>query len=124
MKKNIKEELETKYLKEDLVNDNTLLLYEQVEENRIAVKMRFIEFDRLKEKHITNLTPEEFAAGDRIQLNEDKTALAVFKKYKGREILYNFFDLETHYAASPDYMDFAYNTKFKNKVDNYLKLVR
>ena len=124
MKKNIKEELETKYLKEDLVNDNTLLLYEQIDDNDILVKMRYIRNNRLNEGYITHLTKEEFLAGDRIVFNEDKTALAVFKKYKDREVLTEVYDLESHYSACADFMDCEYNMRFKDKVDNYLLLVK
>ena len=122
MKKNIKEELETIYLKEDLVNDNTLLLYEEIENNIIQVKMSYIAFNRLHEVYVTRLTKEEFIAGDRIVFNEDNTALAVFKKYKDREVLTTFYDLETHQSICSDFLDCAYNTKFKNKVNDYLIL--
>ena len=44
MKKTIKEDLETKYLKEELVNDNTLLLYEILGKNNILLKMKRVIF--------------------------------------------------------------------------------
>ena len=124
MKNNIREELETKYLKEELVNDNTLLLYEEVAENDILVKMRYIRSNKIHEGYITHLTKKEFEAGDRIVFNDDNTALAVFKKYKAREVLTDVVDLETHYSECSDFMDCAYNMKFNNKVDDYLRLVK
>ena len=35
-----------------------------------------------------------------------------------------FYDLETHASINPDFVECAYNRKFTNKVDNYLKLRR
>ena len=116
MKQTIKEELETKYLKEELVNDNTLLLYEK-NEDEVLVKMRYIEFNRIKEIQITTLSFEEYIEGNRIRFNDDNTALAVFKKEKDKEVLKTFYDLVTHSTYGSHLMSFGYNEKFSEKVD-------
>lgn len=122
MKKTIKEDLETKYLKEELVNDNTLLLYEILGKNNILLKMRYIERNTLKETNIINLTLEEYMSGKVVRLNEDNTALAIFKNEDDKEVLTQVYDLETHYSTCLDFMDILYNKKFKDKVDHYLVL--
>ena len=122
MKKTIKEDLETKYLKEELVNDNTLLLYEILGKNNILLKMRYIGRNTLKETNIINLTLEEYMSGKVVRLNEDNTALAIFKNEDDKEVLTQVYDLETHYSTCLDFMDILYNKKFKDKVDHYLVL--
>ena len=124
MKNNIREELETKYLKTEIVNNNTLLLFEKESNNKVIVRMRYIEDNKINERIITHLTEEEFIAGDRIVFNEDNTALAVFKKHQTKEVLTKVFDLDNHYSECGDFMDCLYNLKFKNKVDEYLRLIK
>jgi len=123
MKDNIREELETKYLKKELVNDNTLLLYEEVED-KVLVKMRFIKNNKINEYYVARLTKEEFFLGDSIRFNEDNTALAVFKRKKDKDILINFYDLEDHETVNADFLDCAYNLKFNNKVRDDFTLIK
>ena len=122
MKKTIKEELETKYLNVELINDNTIFLYEIVEKNHILLKMRYIKNNTLREESIAHLTLEEYMSGNVIRLNEDNTALAIIEKKGDKEVLSEIYDLETHYPACTDFMDILYNKKFNDKVDHCLIL--
>ena len=123
MKNNIKEDLETEYLKQELINDNTLLLYEQVDDS-IYVKMRFIERNKINEVNITILSVDEYNMGDRVRINEDKTALAVFRKISDMDVLTEVYDLETHYCGIRDFLDCEYNLRFSDQVDECLRLVK
>ena len=121
MKKTIKEELETKYLKQELVNDNTLLLYEQLTDDLIEVKMRYIDFNRLKELSVAHLSLEEYVEGNSLRVNDNNTALAIFKKIDKEERLSDMYDLETHCKACSDLLDWSYNIKFNKDNKQYTK---
>ena len=125
MKDNIREEKELKYLKEELINNDLLLYIYDSKTNKVYVKIRFIEKDRIVEHYVARLTMEEYLEGDRIKFNEDKTALAVFKKdNNNQEVLVNFYNIEEHNCECGDFLDCAYNLSFNDKVDDYLRLVK
>ena len=124
MKDNIREKKEVKYLKEELINNDLLLYIYDSKTNKVYVKIRFIEKDRIVEHYVARLTMEEYLEGDRIKYNEDKTALAVFKKDNNQEVLVNFYNLEEHNCECGDFIDCAYNLYFNDKVDDYLRLVK
>ena len=124
MKDNIREEKETKYLKEELINDDLLLYIYDQKNNKVYVKIRFIENGKIVEHYVARLTMEEYKEGNRIRYNEDKTALAVFKKRQGNEVLENFYSLDEHNCVPSDFLDCAYNLYFNDNVDEYLRLVK
>ena len=112
-------------LREEVLNDNNLLIFIHVpEDNKVYAKIRFIENNQIIEHYVARLTMEEYLAGDRIVFNEDKTALAVFKKNDDKEILENFYNIEEHNSVSSDFLDCAYNLSFKNKVDENFQLIK
>ena len=112
-------------LQEEVLNNNNLLIFIHVpEDNKVYAKIRFIKNNQIIEHYVARLTMEEYLEGDRIVFNEDKTALAVFKKNNDKEILENFYNIEEHSSESSDFLDCAYNLYFKNKVDENFQLIK
>ena len=124
MKDNIREEKDVKYLKEEIINNDLLLYIYDSKKKKVYVKIRFIDNKQIIEHYVARLTMEEYLEGDRIVFNEDKTALAVFKKDNNQEVLVNFYNLEEHNCECGDFLDCAYNLSFNDKVDDYLRLVK
>ena len=124
MKDNIREEKDVKYLKEEIINNDLLLYIYDSKKKIVYVKIRFIDNKQIIEHYVARLTMEEYLEGDRIVFNEDKTALAVFKKDNNQEVLVNFYNLEEHNCECGDFLDCAYNLSFNDKVDDYLRLVK
>ena len=117
MKKTIREDIEEKYLRTVLINDNALLIYTEDENNpdRINVRVRYVDSSVIKDGRVTNLTREQFETRRNIflKLNSDRTALAVYREQdEGMELdfVYDLID-HTHYTthdAEP-----AYNVMFR-----------
>ncbi len=126
MKEAIKQEKKRILLKEELITDNDLLLYIHVpEEDKVYVKIRFITENNIVEHYVARLSMDEYLEGNRIRFNEDKTALAVFKKNDANEeVLENFYSLEEHSCECSDFLDCAYNLHFKDEVNDYLVLIK
>ena len=124
MKDNIREEKDVKHLKEEIINNDLLLYIYDSKKKIVYVKIRFIDNKQIIEHYVARLTMEEYLEGDRIVFNEDKTALAVFKKDNNQEVLVNFYNLEEHNCECGDFLDCAYNLSFNDKVDDYLRLVK
>lgn len=124
MKDNIREDKDVKYLKEEIINNDLLLYIYDPKQKKVYVKIRFVDNKQIIEHYVARLTMEEYLEGDRIVFNEDKTALAVFKKDNNQEVLVNFYNLEEHNCECGDFLDCAYNLSFNDKVDDYLRLVK
>ena len=116
MRKNIKEELEEKYLRTVLINDENLAIYTENEyvENRVDLKVRYVERNKIIEQLVTSFTKEEFLTkrDKLLELNEAKTAIAIYKENEDSLILDRLYMLDTHYFAIPDFMDIQYNMYF------------
>ena len=124
MKNNIREEEAKEFLKIEFINNDLLLYIHDIKENKVYVKIRFTKNNKIDEHYVARLTMEEYNEGKRIKYNEDKTALAVFKKRQDDEVLENVYDLEEHNGVASDFLDCAYNLYFNDKVDDYLRLVK
>jgi hypothetical protein len=116
MRKNIKEELEEKYLRAVLINDENLAIYTDNEyvENRVDLKVRYVDKNKIVEQLVTSLTKEEFLTKreELLEVNEAHTAIAVYKEDKDSLILDRLYMLDTHYFAIADFMDIQYNMYF------------
>ena len=84
MKKTIKEELSEQYLRAYLANDNALIIYTEndIDDNLVDVKVRYIKRKTIIEDYLTSITMDDFKhrRSNFIRTNEDKTAIAIFKK--------------------------------------------
>ena len=114
-----------KALKEELIDDNNLLIYIQAPDNKVYVKIRFLDkYDKQNEHYVARFTMKEYLSGDKLVFNEDKTAIAVFKEEDGYNVLENFYNIEEHSCACSDFLDCAYYSKFNTKLDNRLRLIK
>ncbi len=125
MRNNIKEELEEMYLRSVLINDNSLLIYTENEyvENRIDLKVRYVERNKIIEQYITSLTKEEFETKreDLIEINEAHTAIAVYKENEEGLKLDRLYMLDTRNFDIPDFVDIEYKMYFpENNISTQL----
>ena len=113
MKKTIKADKEERIITDFFVSDNALIEYRQKDENTVHAVIRYVEHNAIQEVtlYIANLQDEVYS----IDISEDSTAIAVFKKEGKNKRLVRFFDIETHQTETEEFMDLAYNRKFPTK---------
>lgn len=112
-------------LKTELINDKTIIIYEELDDNRVSVIMRYVKDRRTVNVYLSIITKEEYLEGNCIRLNEDSTALALFRNINNVEVLERFFYLNNYSTVTPDFMDLAYNDTFTNsKVNEDLILIK
>ena len=114
MKKTIKEELATRYIKEELLDDNNLLQYAADDsQNSVCIKIRYVEGNTIKEIVLATLSKEDFKERKVIlNFNQDKTAIAI-KERTGREYkLTKLYSLKDHSFSNPDFMEMEYRKLF------------
>ncbi len=125
MKKTIREDLEEKYLRTVLVNDNALLVYTEDENNpdRIQVKVRYIKGSAIREDRITDLTREQFETKRSLlfEYNEDRSKLAVYREQDERIELDIVYDFETHCSYTTHMAEMAYDNWFPNSKGQYVR---
>ena len=116
MRKNIKEELEEQYLRAVLINDDNLLIYTENEyvDNRVDMKVRYVDRNRIIEQYITSFTREEFLTkrDELIEINDDRTAIATYKEQDEQLKLDRLYMLDTHWFGASDFIDLEYNRYF------------
>ncbi len=116
MRKNIKEELEEKYLRAVLVNDENLLIYtdNEYKENRVDIKVRYVDKNKIIEQYISSLTKEEFLTKreELVEINEAHTAIAIYKERDKNLVLDRLYMLDTHDFDIPDFVDIEYKMYF------------
>ena len=119
MKKTIKEELNEKYIRVELVNDNALLIYTESEtiENRVEVKLRYIENQAIKEQQLTTLSKKDFQTRkeELIHINSERNAIAIFNETEGLDKVYST-EFNTFFVE--DFAELGYATLF---MDEYPK---
>lgn len=129
MKNTIKEDLERIVIKEEIINDNSLLQYECNRDNKIVtLGVRYIKNNTIQENILTTMTLDEYIneLDNIVKININNSAIAIFKKETYRNvfneyILHDCYDLNKHTFASSEFLDIEYNEKFpNNKVDKYL----
>ena len=114
MKKTIKEELATRYIKEELLDDNNLLQYAADDsQDSVCIKIRYVEGNTIKEIVLAILSKEDFKERKVIlNFNQDKTAIAI-KERIGREYrLTKLYSLKDHSFSNPDFMEMEYRKLF------------
>ena len=114
MKKNIKEDTERKVIKQEYLDENTLLEHIE-EENDILITVRFIEKGSIKEHFIAKIEKNDYEQeiDNLIKKNEDSSAIAVFSKVDDEYTLKNLYLIEEHSSEVGDFLDVAYQLFFE-----------
>ncbi len=124
MKRTIKEERETEIIKEEFLDENSLLQYKKDNNNNFEVVIKYITKNQIHEQflaRIENSNPNKTL----LQLNEDSTAIAIFKKYDNAYQLKRLYKVRTHSFAHSEFLDIVYPNFFsKTKLDSHLQLVK
>ena len=66
-------------LKTELINEKTIIIYEELDDNRVSVIMRYVKDRRTVDVYLSIITKEEYLDGNCVRINEDATALAIYK---------------------------------------------
>lgn len=115
MEKTIKKDLERIILKEELLDDNSLLQY-VVHGMNIQVCIRYIEeYGRRIQEHVLAEIPvAEYAdnIGKMIQINEEKNTIAIFRKNEKNYVLDTVYDIVEHSFVASDFTECAYQKTF------------
>jgi len=121
MKNNIKEEQERLIIKEELLNENTLIQHEYDRENdKVRIVIRYIEYASIKEHTLNVMSVHEYASefDKRVRINEDNSSIAIFDKNEDGYALRNCYDLNEHEFTPSDFVDLEFNKKFPNVILN------
>ena len=58
-------------LKTELINENTIIIYEELDDNRVSVIMRYVKNRRTVDVYLSIITKEEYLDGNCVRINED-----------------------------------------------------
>lgn len=124
MKKSIREERSRIVIKEDMIEDNSLLQY-IASPNGIDISVRFIDTatNSIKDHLLKAVPIEEFEDFlDRgLQINESQDTIAIFKKTEKGMQLERLYYLSEHNFEECDFLAMAYQKKFPNQpLNKYL----
>ena len=122
MKKTIREDARRHILRQEYIDDNTLL--EFVEEGEsILVSIRFVDSGVIREQ-ILRVFPKETGLSricSMISISDDKEAIALFKAREGALVLEDVYLVLEHSYSFSDFIDICYASHFdKNTLDEYL----
>ena len=120
MEKTIKDDLNRKIVYQRMLNDNSLLEY-YAKNGMFYITIRFIEQSSIREHVLKILSEDEM--NDIFQIinfNEDDTAIAIFDKTDDGYQLSSVYDVEEHSCEVSDFMDIAYEKKFKKALNKQL----
>ena len=117
MENKIKDDLNRKILYQRLINDNTLLEY-VLKNDKVLVCIRFVESPTsgIKEHVLKILEDDEIdTVNNSIVVNEDNSAIAIFKKGNNKYQLNGVYYTDEHAFIPCDFVDIAYKEKFSEK---------
>ena len=120
MKKTIKEDLEEKYKKIVLINDNNLLIYtnNEIDPNKIDIRLRYIENNTIIEVLITSILEKDLK--ELLKINDK--AIAVLKRREEQLVLDRLYVIDKHEFSLEDFIDIEYESAFSKKRGNeYVK---
>ena len=128
MKKTIKEERDRTIIKEEIIDNNSLIQYEYDEEtNNVLLVVRFVKHNTIKEHVLITMTLDDYndELDKIVKFNKNNSAIALFQKRTygifNEYTLRDCYDLKEHSFASAEFLDIEYNERFpNNKVDKYL----
>ena len=120
MEKTIKDDLKREVFYSKLINDNTLLEYYYKDQN-FYITVRFIDMGSIQEHYLKIVPIDEMEdIGQLVNINEDGTGIAIFNKTDDCYQLYGVYDTEEHSYEVSDFIDIAYDKKFKKKLNKML----
>ena len=121
MKKTIKEEQERIIIREEILDDNSLMQYEFDKNiNKVVLVVRFVKNNTIKEHVLTTMTLKEYTdeLNRLVKINVNNTAIALFKKEAheayNEYTLYNCYKLKEHDFSLVDFVDLEYKKYFPN----------
>jgi hypothetical protein len=122
-KKNIKEYLEEEKIKEELLTDNSLLLITKTKDNRIEIKVRYVEMSSVRDNYLLSIPQEETDdIYNRFIINEDKTMIAIFEKVDDYYVLTKIYNLLENRTEDSEFLDIIYAKEFTTKpLDKFLR---
>ena len=117
MKRTIREDLEEKYIRTVLIDDNHLLIYTENEytQNKVDVRVRTVEGCAIRDHYITSMTMKDFKERrqDLIEVNKDITAIAAYRiDEDNKKRLDNLYIFDVNEYAIPDFIDIQYSQYF------------
>lgn len=117
MKRTIKEDLEEKYIRAVLIDDNHLLIYTENEytENKVDVRIRTVEGGAIRDHFITSMPMKYFRERrqDLIEVNKDITAIAAYRiDEDNKKRLENLYIFNVDDSVIPEFMDIQYSQYF------------
>ena len=113
MRDTIKEDILEKYLKAELINDNSLMIYTRslCDENFIDVRVRYIENNCIKERFIVSFNEKNNDTF--IKVSDDKEAIVVYKMVDGVVDANRLYLVNEHTYCSDDFIDVLVQKKFR-----------
>lgn len=128
MKSTIKEEKQTKIIKEEYLNDNSLLVYKlesNKEEELLVAAIQYIKSSTcLKEDTLFSVSKNK-PNSKFLSISADNETIAVFEKEEESFKLRKIYEVTDHSLISDEFIDIVYANKFsKSPVDETLRLVK
>lgn len=118
MRKNIKADKERTIIKEEYINDNSLLEATLEDNREVTLTIRFVKspIEGIKEHFLTKMTIYDFLSetdfNNFLKISEDNSAIAIFKEVPEGFQLERLYDTEEHSFALDEFIDIVYKEKF------------
>lgn len=126
MKDTIKKDKERKIIKEEYLDDNTLLEV-SIDEGMVIISVRFVEspITGIREHTLLQVKAEDYMKhmDKLIDVNEKKDAIAIFTPTKEGYLLRDVYDAKEHEFTNTDFTDLLYRERFPQKKLNKRTIV-
>ena len=115
MRSTIREELGVRYLREILIGENALLLYQEneKEKDKVDISLRYVEQKTIKDQFLITLPKDRLASG-LIEINSTGTAIAMYQEVPEGLKLQRVYSIEDHSFGIPEFLDLEYKKHFSN----------
>lgn len=118
MKDTIKEDKERKIIKEEYLDNNTLLEI-SVEEGKVVISVRFVDthLSGIKEHILLQIKAETYMKHMEglIDISEKKDTIAIFKPTEKGYLLHSVYDTSSHEFVNADFTELLYKRRFPHK---------
>lgn len=118
MKSTIKKDRERKVIKEEYLDDNTLLEV-TIEDKMVVIGIRYVEspIAGIKENILLTMTPEEYMKDkdQTFMINDERNAIAIFEQREEGYFLRDVYETEEHSYAPSDFVDIVFKKRFPQK---------
>ena len=120
MKKTLKEELQPSIV-ETYLDDNSLLKVRRTNNNTLEVVIQFIENSYIKEHLLMTM---DHNLDQYYEINDDNSAIAIYKERYGDLILRKAYDVKNHELIPEEFIDIFYSQKFNKEISDHLVIGR